>query len=263
MPENDELMELNDTQESSAMDIPEEICEQPGEEINEDIVEETAEETVEETAEEMAEAVTEDLPEPSSNQQPEKKDKMTKQSLWKDFREIAVILMVFMLVYVLFFRVVVVVGDSMNHTLVDGDRLLLISGLLYRQPEQGDIIVASKDTFKDGEPIIKRVIATEGQTVDIDFTTGEVFVDGIKLEEFYISSPTVSSGGTKFPLTVPEGCVFVMGDNRINSLDSRSTQIGLIDEREILGKAVFLVFPGSDDDHSFELGRIGALNDAG
>ena len=182
------------------------------------------------------------------------------QAFYKEMREILMILAVFMLIYVLFFRVVVVVGDSMNDTLVDGDRLLLISSTLYNNPKQGDIIVASKDSFRNGECIIKRVIATEGQVIDIDFETGAVYVDGEEIEELYISSPTFDNEGMVFPLTVAEGCVFVMGDNREDSTDSRSPQIGLIDEREILGKVIFLLIPGSDQEHAFEIGRIGVVN---
>lgn len=191
-----------------------------------------------------------------------------KKVLLKDLRDILIILSIFMLIYVLFFRAVVVVGDSMNDTLVHGDRLLLVSRTIYRNPKQGDIIVATKDSFRDGEPIIKRVIATEGQWVDIDFETGAVYVgtgerldqvQWTKLDEPYISSPTLGAEHMNFPLRVSEGCVFVMGDNRKNSLDSRSNQIGLIDEREILGKVIFLLFPGSDQKHEFQLGRIGVV----
>lgn len=201
----------------------------------------------------------EQVPESATEASPAPAKQDWKKSLLKDMKDILVILGIFMLVYVLFFRAVVVVGDSMNDTLVDGDRLLLISNLIYAEPKQGDIIVAAKDSFRNGEPIVKRIIATEGQTVDIDFKTGTVYVDGVALTEPYISTPTVENEGASFPLTVPEGCIFVMGDNRMNSLDSRSNQIGLIDEREIIGKVIFLLIPGSDDDHKFELGRIGLV----
>ena len=197
----------------------------------------------------------------NAEQKDDKKEKKNwKETLFKDLRDILIIVCSFMLVYVLFFRVVVVVGDSMNDTLVDGDRLLLISNLIYGEPERGDVIVASEDGFRNGEPIIKRIIATEGQTVDIDFSTGKVMVDGVVLDEPYISSPTIDNGGMTFPMTVPEGCVFVMGDNRCNSLDSRSTQIGCIDERDIVGRAIFILIPGSDDEHSFDLSRIGGID---
>ena len=193
----------------------------------------------------------------------EKEKKLTKpQRLFADARDIFYILVGFMLVYVLFFRAVVVVGDSMFDTLVNGDRLLLVNNLVYQNPKQGDIIVASKDSFRNGECIIKRVIATEGQTVDIDFTTGTVYVDDVALDEPYLYSGTYRPEGMKFPLTVDEGCIFVMGDNRMDSKDSRSIEIGLIDQREVLGKAIFLLLPGTgSDDHpvEFDITRIGGV----
>jgi len=167
------------------------------------------------------------------------------QRIVSDFHDLFHVLAIFMFIYILLFRVVVVVGPSMYNTLVDGDRLVLISNVLYRNPKQGDVIVASKDTFRDGECIIKRIIATEGQTVDIDFQLGVVYVDGVGLQEDYTYTMTNMDEGMKFPLTVPEGCVFAMGDNRNASMDSRNPQIGFIDEREILGKAVFLMMPGT------------------
>ena len=165
-----------------------------------------------------------------------------------------------MLVFLLLFRVIVVSGSSMYDTLIDGDYLLLLSNVFYQEPEYGDIIVVSKDSFDDGVPIIKRVIATEGQTVDIDFEAGIVYVDGEALQEDYTYTPTNVQEGMTFPLTLQDGCVFAMGDNRNGSLDSRCPDIGQIDRREILGKALFLFLPGTDEGHTgpdFE--RIGAI----
>ena len=166
-----------------------------------------------------------------------------------------------MLVLLLVFRVVVVSGPSMNATLVDGDYLLLIGNVFYNEPKAGDIIVASKNSFKNGEPIIKRVIALEGQTVDIDFDAGIVYVDGVALEEPYANTPTNLEEGIQFPLVVKSGCVFVMGDNRNSSKDSRSPEIGQIDCREILGKAIFLIFPGSNTTAATrDFSRIGGVS---
>ena len=151
-----------------------------------------------------------------------------------------------LVIYMMFFRVVMVVGPSMYNTLMQGDRLLLVSGLLYTEPKQGDIVVCSKDDFEGGQCFIKRVIAVEGQEVYIDFATGKVEVDGEELDEPYLYSPTMRDEGVDFPLVVGEGQVFVMGDNRMRSTDSRSPDIGLVDEREILGKAVFLIIPGNN-----------------
>ena len=97
--------------------------------------------------------------------------------------------------------------------------------------------------YSETPAIIKRVIAVAGQTVDIDFSRGIVMVDGQVLEEPYISEPTYMKRDVQFPVTVPEGCVFVMGDNRNRSLDSRDSSIGMIDQQSILGKAVFRLFP--------------------
>ena len=108
-------------------------------------------------------------------------------------------------------------------------------------------IVASLADFKGGECIVKRVIATEGQIVDIDFERGVVFVDGEEIDEPYIHSYTYNQQGVSFPLIVQKGHVFVLGDNRESSLDSRSYEIGQIDRREILGKAIFLLIPGDND----------------
>ena len=217
---------------------------------------------------EPQQSVPEEQPQIQSEVQPERSAKPAKkkltpqQSFFKDVKDILVIVCLFMVVYVLFFRAVVVVGDSMFDTLASGDRLLVLNNLVYKETKQGDIIVASKDSFRGGECIIKRVIATEGQVVDIDFKTGTVYVDGQALDEPYIYSPTTRPEGMKFPLTVEDGCVFVMGDNRVESMDSRNPTIGLIDEREILGKAFFLLWPGTGtDDHpmDFDLGRIGVV----
>ena len=169
-------------------------------------------------------------------------------------------LVTIMVLFLLVFRVIVVSGSSMYNTLIDGDYLLLVSNLFYHDPEYGDIIVASKEGFDGGAPIIKRVIATEGQTVDIDFAEGIVYVDGKALQEDYTYTPTNMEEGVQFPLTVDENCVFAMGDNRNRSRDSRSPDIGQIDKREILGKAIYLFLPGTDEGHrgpDFE--RMGAI----
>ncbi len=165
-----------------------------------------------------------------------------------------------LLVFMLIFRLVTVSGPSMMQTLQHGDRLILLSNVFYKNPKCGDIIVASKDSFKNGEPIIKRVIATEGQTVDIDFDKGIVYVNGNPLDEPYTNTPTNLREGMSFPLTVKEGCVFVMGDNRNDSLDSRSLDIGLIDKREILGRVFLLMLPGPDGrTGERDFSRIGVL----
>ena len=141
-------------------------------------------------------------------------------------------------------RIVGVSGASMRETLQNGDMLLVVNGILCREYRQGDIVIAAKASFENGEPIVKRVIATEGQTVDVDFVNGVVSVDGTALSEPYIREETHLSEGTEFPLTVPEGCVFLMGDNRNDSRDSRDPLLGAVDTRNLIGRAVFLLVPG-------------------
>ena len=184
-----------------------------------------------------------------------------KQSLVLYVHDLLYMLAAIMLVFLVFFRVIVVTQNSMYDTLWDGDYLLLVSETFCGEPKQGDIVVVSKQSFENGKPIVKRVIATEGQQVDIDFEEGIVYVDGEPLEEPYLRQLTTNDEGTVFPLTVAEGCVFVLGDNRAVSLDSRSPRIGQIDRREVLGKAVFLIFPGTHHgERSRNFSRVGLIS---
>lgn len=188
-------------------------------------------------------------------------EKLTwQQSLMLYVHDLSGMLIAIMIVFLLIFRVIVVSGDSMYSTLVDGDYLLLLSNVFYQEPKQGDIIVASKDSYDDGAAIIKRVIATEGQIVDIDFENGIVYVDGLPLEEPYIQNLTTRAEGVLFPLIVEEGCIFVLGDNREVSKDSRHPEIGLIDTRQVLGKAIYLMLPGVDEwTQTRDFNRTGAI----
>ena len=163
------------------------------------------------------------------------------------------------LVFTFVIRLIGVDGHSMVPTLQDGDRLLVLNSMLYSDYKYGDIVVLRKEAFLE-EPIVKRVIATEGQTVDIDFDAGVVYVDGQALEEDYINEPTCLEEGTEFPLTVPEGSIFVMGDNRNRSSDSRDSRLGTVDTRYVIGKAVFMAFPGADEvTGKKDLKRIGVI----
>ena len=184
-------------------------------------------------------------------------------SILEYLHDVVYILALILVLFTFCMRVVIVSGSSMFSTLVDGDYLLLINRPLCGELEQGDIVVASMERFKDGEPIVKRVVATEGQTVDIDFRAGVVYVDGVALQEDYIYTPTHLSEGMEFPLVVDEGCLFLMGDNRGDSRDSRAPEIGLVDRRDILGRAVFLLIPGTGRGEytiEWDAGRIGGLN---
>ncbi len=194
------------------------------------------------------------------------KDDLTWQkNLLLYLHDLVTLLAVVVVVFLLLFRVVVVSGTSMNNTLLDGDYLLLAGRLFYSEPQRGDIIVASKESFDNGAPIVKRVIATQGQWVDIDFYAGVVYVGDEKdqmqaLVEPYTLTPTNIPEGVSFPCQVQEDCVFVMGDNRNDSKDSRNPQIGQINRRDILGKVIFLFFPGSNrNEYSRDFSRIGVI----
>lgn len=159
--------------------------------------------------------------------------------LYDFFSTAAVAVLIVGISFTFFFKPTVVIGTSMVPTLQNGDRLLITAS--DTDPEYGDIIVISQPNSMEAT-LIKRVIATEGQTVDIDTVGGYVLVDGERLyREFYVSEPTYTAGDMQYPITVPEGYVFVMGDNRNNSVDSRDTRVGLIDKRYILGKALYRI----------------------
>ena len=160
------------------------------------------------------------------------------------------------LLFVFVVRLVGVDGTSMLPTLHHGDFLLLESNFLYNTDDiqYGDIVVLNEPYHwgRDKTLIVKRVIATEGQSVDINFDTHEVFVNGTLLQENYINEPTAFNWngemGLDYPVTVPEGHIFVLGDNRNNSSDSRFAPVGMIDERCVLGKAIAIAFPGETKD---------------
>ncbi|MCQ2486621.1 MAG: signal peptidase I [Clostridia bacterium] len=139
------------------------------------------------------------------------------------------------IIFTFLFRFSGVSGESMEPTLHSGDWVVL-SEMEKVKPEYGDIVVISQPNVYD-EIIIKRVIATEGSEVDINFKKGQVKVDGIVISEPYINNKTTNSYDEEFPITVPKGYCFVMGDNRQHSVDSRSSAIGLIKNDYILGVA--------------------------
>ena len=172
-------------------------------------------------------------------------EEVAKKSVGKEILEwvfsIVIAIVIALIIRQFIFTVVKVDGASMQPTLQHNDRLIVWR--LGYKPDNGDIIVL----HQEGKlPYIKRIIAVEGQTVDIDFVTHKVFVDGVELEENYIKEPTMRSGDVKFPVTVDEGCVFVLGDNRNDSRDSRFSDVGMVKREDILGKTILRFFPFSE-----------------
>ncbi len=167
-----------------------------------------------------------------------KKDKL---SVFEVFEAVVAAIVVVTFAFLFCFRVFNVEGGSMKPTLQPGDKVVVTT--IGYTPKQGDIIVLSGAQGVN-KPIIKRVIAVEGDTVDINFTTGIVTVNG--KEEHYADDLTTQQKDIAFPLSVPDGTVFVLGDNRGLSLDSRSSEVGCIDERMIVGKVLFRFFPIGD-----------------
>ena len=157
---------------------------------------------------------------------------------------IATSLVAIMIIFTFVFRIVGVSGPSMMNTLNDGDWLIVSA--FITEPERGDIVIITQPNAYD-EPIVKRVIAVGGDTIDIDFRTGTVMVNDKVIDEPYLGSATLTDEGAwQYPLTLNEGQVFVMGDNRQHSSDSRSPEICLIDENYILGQVLFRFSPISE-----------------
>ena len=172
------------------------------------------------------------------------KEQSTKLDIYEWIQSLMMALVICMAVFIFVIRVIDVSGSSMYPTLRDGDKML-VSNLLYK-PKQGDIVVFKTDNYDPNRALVKRVIATEGQEVSIDFDRGVVYIDGLPVEEDYIAELTKTKLDFIGPQTVPEGCMFVMGDNRNASTDSRKKEIGMVDRRMLLGRAYYVIFPMSD-----------------
>ena len=156
-------------------------------------------------------------------------------------------------------RLIGVNGPSMQDTLYTGDRLLVLNAA-YCDFKAGDVVVINDYNAELSDTLVKRIIAVGGQTVDIDFSTGTVYVDGQELDEPYIKEPTYTTDGTVFPLTLAEDEVLVMGDNRNHSTDSRSPKLGPVKRGYLQGKAVFLLMPGrTPDTDKSDWSRVGVV----
>ena len=187
-----------------------------------------------------------EAPEEGEEKKKKKQETLTLgQELFQTLQSLACIVLVIIFLFTFVMRITIVDGHSMEPTLRHGD-LMLVRSIGYT-PKQGDIVVLTKTTFREAS-IIKRVIATEGQTVDIDYATSTVYVDGVALEEDYIKEARwdlYADNGVNH-ITVPEGHIYVMGDNRNGSSDSRDPSLGVVDVRCVIGQAVMVLFPFSD-----------------
>ena len=150
-------------------------------------------------------------------------------------------LLICVLVFVFVLRIMDVHGTSMFPTLSNGDKVM-VSDLFY-EPARGDIVVFKKDGYDDNKALVKRVVAVAGDVVNIDFEKGVVYVNGDALEEDYIDVLTTTKIDFIGPQTVPDNCLFVMGDNRNASTDSRDKRIGMVDKRLVIGKVLLVVYP--------------------
>ena len=164
------------------------------------------------------------------------------------------------LLFTFLVRLIGVNGVSMQNTLYTGDRIVVLNSL-FCDYEPGDVVVANAYNAQLNETLVKRVIAVGGQTVDIDFFTGTVYVDGEALDEPYVKEPTYTADGVRFPVTLAEDEGFIMGDNRNHSTDSRSYLLGPVKEDYLQGKAIFLLFPGKNPElEKREWSRIGFIH---
>lgn len=171
----------------------------------------------------------------------EKPEESGRLDLYYTAQSLVVVLSALVLIFTFVGRLIMVDGESMEPTLLHGE-MMVVRSLGYT-PRQGDIVVLTQASFRE-DAIVKRLIARGGQRVEIDYAAGTVTVDGVVLDEPYLKE-TMLPRGDVASLTVPEGCIFVMGDNRNVSADSRYNYVGVVDERRVIGQAVAVVFPFS------------------
>jgi len=193
---------------------------------------------------------------PSGDSEAEEKANRARMELYDWLQCIVSAIICGIFIFVFIGRTIGVDGRSMMNTLHHKDRVVM-SNLFYT-PHNGDIVVfyCPAESF-GGTPLVKRVIAVAGQTVDINFDKGEVILDGVVIDEPYIRELTANRHSFEGPVTVPEGFMFVMGDNRNSSSDSRDARVGLVDTRYVLGRVYFVLIPGLEDNGMRDWGRLG------
>ncbi|MDE7010346.1 MAG: signal peptidase I [Oscillospiraceae bacterium] len=197
---------------------------------------------------------------PEAESTEEKKPETMEDALYSWGQALVTAVVGVVILFTFFFRLIGVNGPSMQDTLYTGDRLLVINSLLCGGYESGDVVVARNYNAELSETIVKRIVAVGGQTVDIDFAAGVVYVDGQALDEPYVKEPTYKPEGIQFPVTLAEDEVFLMGDNRNHSTDSRSDTLGPVNVGYLQGKAVFLLIPGQTPELAArEWGRVGPV----
>lgn len=180
----------------------------------------------------------------AKNAMPVKKGRL-RRDMFAWLQALVFALLALILCFTFLARIISVQGSSMYPSLHDRD-LLFLQCVGY-QPKAGDVVVLNKPFGGITAPVVKRIIAVGGQTIRIDYTESVVYVDGIPLDEPYINERMFEPGYTSQSyVEVPEGSIFVMGDNRNASADSRDVNLGVVDERYILGRALFVLFPFSN-----------------
>lgn len=200
--------------------------------------------------------------EETPGEEAEKKESMSLESMvycWAQALTGAVVAVVLLFTFAV--RLISVSGPSMQDTLYTGDRLLVLNSM-FCDFKAGDVVVVNAYNAELSDTIVKRIVAVGGQTVDIDLAAGVVYVDGQPLDEPYTKEPTYTTRGVEFPLTLAEDEVFVLGDNRNHSTDSRSSMLGPVKKGYIQGKALLVVQPGkTPDTEKRDWGRLGPISD--
>lgn len=176
-----------------------------------------------------------------TNRRSEERELARRRDLYEWIQSVIAALMICVLLFVFGIRIIDVIGGSMNPTLYNGDKLL-VSKLFY-EPKAGDVVIFKTDSYDPDKALVKRVIAVEGQVINIDFDNGIIYIDNEPIHEDYIAELTNNKIDFIGPKTVPENCVFVLGDNRNASTDSRDRRIGMVDKRLIIGKAYSVIYP--------------------